>query len=185
MKGPSLLSGITFAIVACVAGSVLYTVLPLVLSAAMSLEITISVLSASYLFFLLKKGRQHSGRVIAFTAWILISGTSLLIDLPTSYFILSQVTMIWLARSIIFHRSILPSLLDLGLIAIGLLAAVWALLQTDSMATALWCFFLVQSLFGTIPAFKLFSKDHPPADQDKFQVAHRVAADAIHKLTFH
>ena len=185
MKAPSLLSSIAFAIVACVCGSVLYTLLPLVFSVAMSLEITIAVISAGYLFFLLKKGRQQSGRVIAFTAWILISGAGLLVDLPIAYFTLSQVAMIWLTRSIVFHQSILRSLLDLGLIAIGLLAAVWALLQTDSMATALWCFFLVQSLFGYIPNFKLTSKDHLPAAQDRFQAAHRVAADAIQKLTTH
>lgn len=185
MKAPSLFSSIVFAIVACVGGSVLYTLLPLVFSSAMSLEIAIGFISAGYLFFLLKKGRQQSGRVIAFSTWILISGAGLLVDLPIAYFILSQVFMIWLARSIVFHRSILPSLLDLGLIAFGLLTAVWALLQTDSIATALWCFFLVQSLFGTIPNFKLTSKDQTPVDQDRFQVAHRVAADAIQKLTNH
>jgi hypothetical protein len=185
MKAPSLLSSIAFAIAACVGGSVLYTLLPLVFTAAMSLEIAISVISAGYLFFLLKKGRQRTGRVIAFTSWILISGAGLLLDLPIATFILSQVAMIWLARSIVFHRSILPSLLDLGLIAIGLLAAVWALLQTDSMATALWCFFLVQSLFGYIPNLKSTSKVHTPVDQDRFQAAHRVAADAIQKLTIH
>lgn len=185
MKTPSLLSGITFAIVACVGGSVLYTLLPLVFSATISLKITICVISAGYLFFLLKKGRQHSGRVIALTTWTLISVAGLLVDLPIATFILSQVAMIWLTRSIVFHRSLLLSLLDLGLIAIGLLAAVWALLQTDSMATALWCFFLVQSLFGTISNLKLISKGQPPVDQNRFQAAHRVAKDAIQKLTLH
>ena len=185
MKAPGLLANIVFAIIACVGGSILFTLLPLVFSSATSLEIVIAVISAGYLSFLLKKGRQLTGRVIAFTTWVLITGTALLIDSPITYFILSQAAMIWLARSIVFHQSILPSLLDLGLITIGLLAAVWALLQTNSIATALWCFFLVQSLFGYIPNFKLFSKDHPPTDPDRFQAAHRVAADAIQKLTSH
>lgn len=183
MKTPSLLSSITFAIVACVGGSILYTLLPLVFLATLSLQITIAVISASYLVFLIKSGQQRTGRVVTFICWALISVAGLWVALPITYFILIQLAMIWLLRSIVFHRSILPSLLDLGLIAIGLLAASWALIQTDSLATALWCFFLVQSLFAYVADFKPTGKNQPAVEKDRFQAAHRVAVDAIQKLT--
>lgn len=195
MNAPGILSGIVFALVASMIGSLFFTLLPVAFSTIASLQITLTILSATYLSFLIKKGRQRTGRVITFIAWILISSGGLFLDLPIIHFILSQVAMIWIVRSIVFHSSILPSLFDLGLIAIGLLAASWAMLQTGSLATALWCFFLVQSLFGYIPGMAVLNRDRPPENQtqsnqislskNRFQSAHRVAMDAIQKLTTH
>ncbi|MFT5656737.1 MAG: thiol:disulfide interchange protein [Gammaproteobacteria bacterium] len=186
MNAPGILMGVAVAIVASITGSVLFTLLPVVFSPALSLRLTITVLTAAYVVFLLRKGRKRSGKVTLFMVWGLLTSAGLLLELPTLYYVPAQATMIWLVRSITFQRSILAALFDLALIAFGLLAACWALLQTGSLAIALWSFFLVQSLFCLISRLAFLNRDSQagnPVDQDNFQSAHRVAVDALRKLS--
>ncbi len=57
----------------------------------------------------------------------------------------------WLVRSLYFYSGVLPALMDLGLSALSITAAVWAISQSGSVFLATWCFFLVQALFVAIP----------------------------------
>jgi hypothetical protein len=58
--------------------------------------------------------------------------------------------------------------------------------NTGSLVAALWSFFLVQALFGLLPQL---SREHnaatscQPIDPSSFQSAHRVAVDAVRKLS--
>lgn len=185
MKAPGIISGIVFAIGASMIGSLLHTLLPLVVTTTASLMVTLALMSVAYLAFLLKKGRQKTGRITIFVGWTLISGVGFFLNLPIFYFILSQAALIWIVRSLVFQRSILSSLLDLALITIGLLAAIWALLQTGSIAATLWSFFLVQSLFAHVPHLKRAKENYSSASEDPFQSAYRAATEAIQKLTTH
>ena len=61
MKGPGILKGIAFAIIASLASGLLLKVLPLVLSSATSSSLIIMGLSLSYLIFLQKHNDIRRG----------------------------------------------------------------------------------------------------------------------------
>jgi hypothetical protein len=96
-----------------------------------------------------------------------------------------QASIVWLVRSLYFHNSLVTALLDLGLVGIGLLGGAWALINTGSAAAALWTFFLLQALFSWIPVFdpKRAEVFRAAGQDPSFQAAHRVAVDAVRKLS--
>lgn len=188
MKKPGILEGTGVAIVASLASGVLGALLPLLVSQATSARIVIASLALAYLIFLLNRSEERSGRIVVMASWFIVTSSVWILDFSLLWFVLCQAATIWIIRSLYFHSSVLPALFDLGLIAFGLTASAWALLQTGSVVMATWCFFLTQSLFGLIPGFAGFG--HSPADintyhQDRFQSAHRVALDAVRKLSTH
>ncbi len=118
--------------------------------------------------------------------WFALNLGGLLLGISLIEQILLQLSIIWVARSLYFHASIVAALLDLILIIMASGAAVWAAIQTDSLITAVWSFFLCQSLFSFIPDL---SRKANPKDQacttanDHFDNAHRVAQEAVRKLS--
>jgi hypothetical protein len=188
MKTPGILEGITFAIGASLAGAILATLLPVVLSQYIGTQVLIAALGLGYLLYLLKRSKERVGRVVMVALWSIATLSCLLLDASVPALLLVQAGLIWIVRSLYFHSSVLPALLDLGLVATGLVASTWAILQTGSVTTAIWCFFLTQSLFVLIPGF-VGARDNSscfnPADTDRFQSAHRVALDAVRKLSTH
>ncbi len=188
MKAPGLLEGIMLAIGASLGGGMLATLLPTVLSENASSRVLLSMLGLGYLVYLLKRSNERTGRVVMVALWLIVTLTSTLLDISLVGFLLVQVGLLWMVRSLYFHASILPSLLDLGLVAFALLASTWAILQTGSVMTAIWCFFLTQSLFVLIPGFATEGDNtscFDPPEADRFQSAHRVALDAVRKLSTH
>lgn len=188
MKTPGILEGTSVAIIASLASGVLGALLPILVSNATSVRIVIASLALAYLLFLLKRSAERSGRVLMMVAWLIVTLSGWILDISLLGFVLSQATTIWIIRSLYFHSSILPTLLDLGLIAFGLTASAWAILQTGSVVLAIWCFFLSQSLFGLIPNFggsRVSFTDFNTGHHDRFQSAHRVALDAVRKLLAH
>lgn len=186
MKAPGMLEGITLAIGASIGGGVLAALLPIVVSEYTSARILISILGLGYLVYLLKRSNERTGRVVMFALWLVASLVCMLLDTSLFSTLLVQAALIWVIRSLYFQASVLPALLDLGLVALGLLASAWAILQTGSVVTAIWCFFLTQSLFVLIPGIASTRDDvsyFNPVDSDRFQSAHRVALDAVRKLS--
>ena len=178
MKTPGILEGTGVAIIASLASGVLGALLPILVSNATSVRIVIASLALAYLLFLLKRSAERSGRILMMVAWLIVTLSGWILDISLLGFVLSQATTIWIIRSLYFHSSILPTLLDLGLIA----------LQTGSVVLAIWCFFLSQSLFGLIPSFggsRVSFTDFNTGHHDRFQSAHRVALDAVRKLLAH
>jgi hypothetical protein len=186
MKGPGILKGIAFAIIASLASGLLLKVLPLVLSSATSSSLIIMGLSLSYLIFLQKHNDIRRGRVLVFAAWIILGLSSWLLGLSLFEQILLNISMIWIVRSLYFHSSITAALLDLVLVIMAAGAGVWAALQTNSPIAAVWSFFLCQSLFSAIPEISRpthISDAVPGETDDHFRAAHRVAQDAVRKLS--
>jgi hypothetical protein len=188
MKSPGLLEGIVVAIVASITGGILIALLPIVSSQYTTIRILLSVLAIGYMLYLMKRSTERTGRVVMVAIWLIVTLGSLLLGTSVIGFALIQVTSIWIVRSLYFQSSPLPALLDLGLVAFGLVASAWAILQTGSVMTAIWCFFLSQSLFVLIPGFSR-NRDaqncFKPVEQDRFNSAHRVALDAVRKLSTH
>jgi hypothetical protein len=126
------------------------------------------------------------GRVTVVAGWILVTGVTWFIAPPLLLFVLVQLGLIWLIRSLYFYSSVLSALADLGLNGLSLAAAVWAAGQTGSVLLSLWCFFLVQALFVAIPTrLSRGNREKPggPEKEDRFQRAHRAAETAVRKLS--
>ena len=97
-------------------------------------------------------------------------------------FLCVQLGLVWLVRSLYFHSSLLAALADLGLVALGFAAAVWAASRSNSAALCLWAFFLVQALYVAIPQ-RTSGRDAPDgADADRFAHAHRAAEAAVRRM---
>jgi len=188
MKSPGIFEGITLAIGASLGGGILAALLPIIFSEYTSARILISILALGYLVYLLKRSDERTGRVVMVVLWLIATLASTLLDTSLVGFLLIQAGLVWVVRSLYFHASVLPALLDLGLICLALVASAWAILQTGSVMTAIWCFFLTQSLFVLIPGFAS-GDDHASCfntvEADRFQSAHRVALDAVRKLSTH
>jgi len=184
MKGPSILQGIVFAAIASLASGVAGELLPILFSSAFSSLVIVLALSLAYLFFLLKRSQSKRGRVVTIAFWLALSVGGWLIGLSLIAHILLQLSMLWIIRSLYFHRSVFTALLDLILIVTASAAGVWAILQTGSFIAAVWCFFLAQSLFVAIPDITGRKKvTATPTTDDHFQHAHRVAQEAVRKLS--
>ena len=188
MKSPGLLEGIVVAIGASIAGGILIALLPMVSSEYTAIRTLLSVLAIGYMLYLMKRSNERTGRVVMISLWLIVTLGSLLLGTSLIGFALVQVASVWIVRSLYFQPSPLPALLDLGLVAFGLVTSAWAILQTGSLMTAIWCFFLTQSLFVLIPGFSR-NRDVQncfiPVEQDRFKSAHRVALDAVRKLSTH
>ena len=186
MRQISILNGIAFAIIISLISALLIQLLPLILTISNSYHLTIAVLSLAYLLYLLRYSEVRRGRVMVFIAWMSINFAVWLFDMNLITLIAINLISIWLLRSLYFHSSISAGTLDLLLVAMSAGAATWALLQTSSPIAAVWCFFLCQSLFSAIPQSTLsankISADNR-TDTDRFQAAHRVAQDAVRKLS--
>jgi hypothetical protein len=186
MKGPGILKSILVAVIASVATGFLNSIFPLIFSSFTSNSLIILSLSLGYLLFLLKHAEIKKGRIVVMVMWLALNLGGLLLGISLVEQILLQLLIIWVARSLYFHASIVAALLDLILIVMASGAAVWAAIQTDSLITAVWSFFLCQSLFGSIP--DLSRKANPQGQayttqNDHFESAHRVAQEAVRKLS--
>ncbi len=140
----------------------------------------------AYLVYLLQRARARIGKLVTVAAWALLAAVNWLLPVPLFEQILLLAALTWLVRSLYFHASLISAALDFGLVAVGLAAAAWAVVNTGSLAAALWSFFLLQALFCWIPdAAGRSVRD--PADADinasSFRAAHRVALDAVRKLS--
>lgn len=186
MRQISILNGIAFAIIISLISALLIHLLPLILTISNSYRLTIAVLSLAYLIYLFRYSEVRRGRVIVFIAWMSINFAAWFFNLSLINLIAINLLTIWLVRSLYFHSSISAATLDLLLVAMSAGAGTWALLHTSSPVAAAWCFFLCQSLFSAIPQSSLSVNKISPdnrKDTGRFEAAHRVAMDAVRKLS--
>lgn len=185
MKAPGILSSIVFALLASLGAGIFAKLLPIFFSPATSSVLIITGLTLAYLIFLLRHAETRRGRVLVVALWLSLSIGGWLLSFSLITHILLQLSLIWIVRSLYFHTSILAALLDLVLVVMAASAGVWAMIQTDSFIAAVWCFFLAQSLFVLIP--EISGRDTRLPDStpvvDHFQSAHRVAQEAVRKLS--
>ena len=188
MKSPGIIVGILVAVFIALAAGATSLILGGFFIYGTLFNLILCASSLAYLVYLLKRSSARIGRVVVISAWGAISLACWVLDVPLFEQVLIQAGLIWLVRSLYFHGSIFAAMLDFGLISAGLAASAWAMVNTGSLASALWSFFLLQALFCWIPDLaRKQSGDAGYAQQDKtsFQCAHRVALDAVRKLTQH
>ena len=186
MKKPTILDGVTVAMVISLAAAAASLLLGGFIVYGLLFELLLYAATLAYLLYLLKRSKARIGRVLVIAAWATTSLACWFFDVVLLEQVLIQAGMIWLVRSLYFHGSLFSAALDFGLVSVGLAASAWAMVNTGSLAAALWSFFLVQALFSWLPqlAREQTRSDRPGSnDPSHFQSAHRVAEAAVRKLS--
>jgi hypothetical protein len=184
MRRPTFLEGAGFALAVAVAGGVAFVLLVPVFAGVPVLKAVVAAATLAYLLYLLARSGTRAGRVTAVAAWALATAAAWWFAPSLLLYLLAQAGFAWLVRSLLFHGGVLAALADLGLTALGLAAAGWALARTGSVGAALWCYFLVAALFVAIPArFPRRAAQGDDGDPDRFQQAHRTAETALRELS--
>jgi len=186
MKTPGIIDGVIVALVISLGAGLASLLLGSFIGYGTLFNTILLAATLTYLLYLFKRSSARVGRVVMLAAWGTLSCACWFFDLPLFEQVLIQAGFIWLTRALYFHGSLFSAALDFGLVSAGLAAGAWAMINTGSLAAALWSFFLVQSLFCWIP--DLGRKQggdiyRGQSDHAAFQSAHRVALDAVRKLT--
>lgn len=184
MKRLSFFPATIAALCLAIAGSVAFDVLVPPLSAAVALRTVMAALGLGYLVFLMRGGRQRTGRVTAVAAWLVFCGVAWFAAPTVASSLLMHALAIWLVRSLFRYAGVLPALLDLGVSLLGAAAAAWTLGHTGSVFLAAWSFFLVQALVAAVPVriTSRHARGPAPLQDDNFEQARRRADAAFRQL---
>ncbi len=181
MKGPSLLEGVLVALGAALGAALAESVSTLILPRDQALTLIVAALGLGYLLYLLGRAREPAGRVVMVIGWLMVTGLSGSLSPGPWTQVLVQSAMIGLVRGLYHQATPVAALLDLGLIGMGLAAALWAGGHSGSLAIAVWCLFLVQAPFAAIPC-RPGARKAPDDRSDPFDLARSAAAGAIERL---
>ena len=185
MKRPGFFHGaIVAAVLGFFASAIVATLTPFV-GLGTVVRLVIPLLGLAYLLYLLNRSAERLGRVTTLTCWAAMTAVAWWAAPPLPLYLLIHVGAVWLIRSLYFYSGVLPALMDLGLGALSVSAAVWAISRSGSVFLATWCFFLVQALFVAIPPTAprtVTLKQNTPAHSRNFERAKRQADAALHQL---
>jgi hypothetical protein len=185
MKRPSFFHGvIVAAVLGFFASAIVATLVPF-MGLGIVVRLLIPLLGLAYLLYLLNQSTEKLGRVTTLTLWAVMTAVAWWVAPPLPLYLMIHVCAVWLVRSLYFYSGVLPALIDLGLNALSVSAAVWAITRSDSVFLATWCFFLVQALFVAIPPAvqrKAKVNQNTLADSKNFESAKRQADAALHQL---
>ncbi len=186
MKRPNFSEGVGVSLLVSLFGGALFPALTLWFAGGFALRGLITLLGLFYLLYLLRRSERKPGRVLALTLWLLISPLTALLGIGLWGDLLIHLALLWLVRAGLFHSRLYTALMDLGLVVLGLGAALWGSSETGTLVVGLWSFFLVQALFVFIPHDAADSEGiatSPLGDSERFDRAHRAAEDALQRLT--
>ena len=185
MNRPGFFHGvIVAAVLGFFASAIVATLTPFVGLGAV-VRLMIPLLGLAYLLYLLNRSSERLGRVTTLTLWTAMSAVAWWVAPPLPLYLMIHVGAVWLIRSMYFYSGVMPALMDLGLNALSVSAAVWAITRSGSVFLATWCFFLVQALFVAIPPAvqrKAKLEQNTPADSKNFERARRQADAALRQL---
>jgi hypothetical protein len=185
MKRPGFLHGVVVAAVfGFFASAVVATLTPFVGFGSV-IRLVIPALGLAYLLYLMSRSKERLGRVTTLSVWSALAIVTWWVAPPFPLYLLIHIAAIWLIRSLYFYSGVLPALMDLGLNALSISAAVWAITRSGSVFLATWCFFLVQALFVAIPP-TIRRKTKPvrntAVENETFEQARRQADAALRQL---
>lgn len=186
MSRPGFFEGVGAALAASVTAAIGHGLLSVVTPGPVVMRTLVVVIGLGYIVYLLTRSPERVGRVTTIALWCVATTVPIALDAPLLWHVLVQASLVWSIRSLYHHSGVLAALADLALVAIGLLAALWAAHQSASMFLIVWCLFLVQALFGAIPSTvgRVTTRERRPSDPDgRFERAHRAADAALHKLS--
>jgi hypothetical protein len=177
---PGFLEGAAVALALSLAGAAAQALLRVLLLSPRALPLTLALVGLGYLLYLLHRAGRGPGRISALLLW-LVATAGTLVAAP-GLIVPLQLLLLWAVRALYFQRGPVAALLDLGLVGLGAGAGLWALGTSGSLAMTLWCFFLVQALFTSIPAARPDAAGDGAPD-DRFAHAERIAAASLRRLS--
>lgn len=182
MTRPTFFNGVVIAAVfGFFTSAVVATLTPFV-GFSTTLRLVIPSLGLAYLLYLFSRSDERVGRITTLALWAVFAGITWWLGPPMTLYLLLHAGALWLVRSLYFYTGALPALLDLGLSALSISAAVWAITRSGSVFLATWCFFLVQALFVTIPPALRRRAARRQAQPQHFEHARRRADAALRQL---
>lgn len=185
-RQPSLFHGVVAALALSLCGAALLGALTPIVGTASAFRIVVALLGLAYLLYLLARSAERTGRIATVVLWSAASAAAWFAAPPLAAYLLLHVGLIWLARSLYHHSSVLSALADLALSVLAVAFAVWAAGRSGSPWLALWCFFLLQAFFVLLPA--AIGDDAARAraghdeDGEAFERAHRAAQAALRRM---
>ena len=185
MKRHGFFHGVIVAAILGFLASVIVATLTPFMGLGIVVRLVIPLLGLAYLLYLLSRSAEKAGRVTTLTFWIAMTAFAWWAALPLPLYLMIHVGAVWLIRSLYFYSGVIPALMDLGLSALSISAATWAMSRSGSVFLATWCFFLVQALYVAIPPTiqrKVNEKQTTPADRRNFERAKRQADAALQQL---
>lgn len=184
MKRPGFFEGVALAFGLSLLGGLVYSALNLILPADLALRLVIAGLSLAYLLYLLRRSSERVGRPTTLAAWLAMAAAVWLWPPGLPLYVLAHLCTLWLIRSLYFHGSLAAALADAVLNGLALVTALWAARETQSLFASLWCFFLVQALFSSLPNPNPDGRSAAgPDPEDRFGQAHRTAEAALRRLS--
>jgi len=184
MKAPTFFNGvIAAAVLAFIASAMIGTLSPF-LGVGNVLRLAAPVLGAIYLLYLFRLSRQHTGRVVTLSLWTALTVITWWASPPLPFYLLIHAGAVWLVRSLYSYSGVIPTLMDLGLCALSILAFGWVFTRTGGVFLATWSYFLVQAVWVAIPPrIEGRSALHAPASgNERFERAQRQADEALRQL---
>lgn len=183
MTRPTLIQNLTAALVATVLTLLVKPFLHAAFSGPVAVKLTLALTTVLYAAYWLHHSRARAGKILALLTLMLAVPGALLLNTVTSQLIV-LVTTLWGIRCLLYYSSPLSGLADLSLCLISLAGAYQAYVTSHSWVTAIWIFFLLQSLQALIPKRLGHRKaaSSGPAD-DRFNRAHAEAEAAIRQLS--
>ena len=152
MKRPSFFHGVIVAAAFAFFASAMIAALTPFVGFLAVVRIVVPAMGLAYILYLLSRCSERVGRVTTLTLWSALAAITWWVAPPLPLYLLIHVGAMWLVRSLYFYSGVLPALMDLGLSALSIAVAIWAMSHTGSVFLAIWCFFLVQALFAAIPS---------------------------------
>ena len=180
---PSFGASLGVGLILSLCGAAALSVLAPVLFASYALRAVIAIVAFAYVLYLIGKSGERVGRVTTVVCWLALALGAAAAGLPLAAYVLVHVGLIWLVRSLYYYSGVLPALADFGLGLLGAVFAVWAAQRTGSAWLAFWCFFLTQSFHVLIPQSLASRESQGPGADDSFNRAHRMAEEAIRRLS--
>ena len=185
MKRPGFLHGVVVAaVLGFFASAVVATLTPFVGFGSV-IRLLIPALGLAYLLYLMSRSKERLGRVTTLSLWSAMAVVTWWMAPTFPLYLLIHVAAVWLVRSLYFYSGVMPALMDLGLNALSISAAVWTITRSGSVFLATWTFFLVQALFVAIPPTmegKRKPERNTAADSENFERARRQADAALRQL---
>ena len=181
MKQPGFPEGVFVAAALAIIASVCTTVFAPLIGFPATARLLVPVLALGYLLFLFSRNRKRSGQLVMLATWGLMALLAWWLTPPLPLYLVIHAGALWLVRSLHFHPGLLPALLDMALVAFGVIALSAVLSRTGSVLLGCWCFFLVQALFVAIPRTPGADSASVPPD-DGVQRAHMAAQAALSRL---
>ena len=184
-KRPGFLHGVIIAAVFGFFTSTVVATLTPFIGFGSVIRLAIPALGLAYLLYLMSRSEERLGRVTTLFLWSVLAIATWWVAPPFPLYLLIHVAAVWLVRSLYFYSGVLPALMDLGLNALSISAAIWAITRSGSVLLATWCFFLVQALFVAIPPTMTRKKKpecNTAADSEHFERARRQADAALRQL---